>query len=192
MDNLTRIALVRHGQTEYNKKKIIQGQVDIPLNKTGMDQARKTARHFINEKIDLIISSPLRRAKKTAEIIAGEIKYQKEILIDNAFIERDFGCADEMPISLIIDKVHSGDVSGLEHSDILEKRLMDGLINVTENNINKNIIIVSHSHSIKAILKALDPGNYSYATNLTNCAITVLEYLNKSFKIVRANFNDYL
>ncbi|MFN3927386.1 MAG: histidine phosphatase family protein [Pseudanabaenaceae cyanobacterium] len=64
-----RILLVRHGETEWNRQKRFQGQMDIPLNETGKQQAEKTGQFLQQTKIDLAWSSPLSRAKTTAEII---------------------------------------------------------------------------------------------------------------------------
>lgn len=63
------LLVVRHGQTNYNLNHIILSKTDDPLNETGISQAQTTAKNLEREKIDLIISSPLRRAKQTAEII---------------------------------------------------------------------------------------------------------------------------
>ena len=63
------ILFVRHGQTDCNINGIIQGHLDAPLNQTGIEQAEKTAEELKNTSIDIIYSSPLIRAKKTAEII---------------------------------------------------------------------------------------------------------------------------
>ena len=61
--------VVRHGQTEWNVLKKMQGSADIPLNKTGIEQAYKMQEKLDCIDIDLIICSPLNRAKQTAEII---------------------------------------------------------------------------------------------------------------------------
>ena len=63
------ILLTRHGQTEWNLLGKVQGKADIELNKKGMQQAEETRYYLENEKIDLILCSPLKRAVQTAEII---------------------------------------------------------------------------------------------------------------------------
>ena len=65
-----RIILVRHGETEDNKKRIIQGHLPGKLSDKGIEQARKVANRLKNEKVDYIFSSDLDRAKSTAEEIA--------------------------------------------------------------------------------------------------------------------------
>ena len=66
--------LVRHGETEWNTKGIMQGHKDSPLTKQGINQAKKAARLFKKIKFDEIFSSDLLRAQRTAEIIALERK----------------------------------------------------------------------------------------------------------------------
>ncbi len=66
----TRLILIRHGETDWNVEGRYQGQADPPLNARGREQARKLARELAEVGIDVIYSSPLRRAWETAEIIA--------------------------------------------------------------------------------------------------------------------------
>lgn len=66
------IYLIRHGETDYNKAKRLQGVTDIPLNACGIELAHKTAEGLSEVHFDRIYTSPLIRAKKTAEIIRGE------------------------------------------------------------------------------------------------------------------------
>lgn len=70
------IYFVRHGQTEYNLNKIYAGQQDIPLNATGIDQAKQTALTLKDIKFDLCFCSPLQRAKQTCSEI---LKYHKDL-----------------------------------------------------------------------------------------------------------------
>ncbi len=189
---MSKIALVRHGETDYNKNRIIQGRIDIPLNENGKLQALKTAEYFKNKRVDLMISSPLVRAKVTSQIIAEEIHYNNEILIDEAFIERNFGDADGKEIDHYINLVHQEKIVGLEDSKVISARMINGIINVCQKHPEKNIVIVCHSHSIKGVLAALEPEKYDFKINLVNCGITLLEYKNKVLSILRPSFNDYI
>ncbi len=63
------LVLIRHGETEWNNQGRIQGHTDMPLNACGIEQAHKLAQRFAAEKLDALYTSPLSRARTTAEII---------------------------------------------------------------------------------------------------------------------------
>ena len=84
-----KIYFVRHGETEWNKQKRIQGRVDIPLDEFGRMLARKTATGLAEIPFDVCYSSPLSRAKETATIILEGRDIP--IIEDDRIIEMAFG-----------------------------------------------------------------------------------------------------
>lgn len=88
---------LRHGQTDWNLQGRFQGHSDIPLNETGLAQARRAVERLSGQGIELIISSPLIRALKTAAIIAERI--ERPIRVDNGLMERTFGSFEGLVIS---------------------------------------------------------------------------------------------
>ena len=82
------IYAMRHGQTDWNTQSRIQGKTDIPLNETGRMQARAIA-ESLPDGITVILSSPLKRAIETAEIVNE--RFGVPIVIEEALIERNFG-----------------------------------------------------------------------------------------------------
>lgn len=113
---MTKLFLVRHGQTDWNAQNRIQGRADIPLNSTGVMQAEalckkvhEQAMHF-----DAIYSSPLLRTSETAQIIAGD---DANVLYDARLLERDVGDFEGKPtgelfnhsIDFLDPKLNAGD-----------------------------------------------------------------------------------
>lgn len=84
-----KLFLIRHGETEWNHLRKMQGQMDIPLNEYGIELAEKTAEGMKDIKFDRIFASPLVRAKKTAEYIARNCGVEVET--DDRLKEINFG-----------------------------------------------------------------------------------------------------
>ena len=84
-----KLYVIRHGQTNWNLKGIIQGQKDIELNDKGINEARKAKDEFNSLKIDLIMCSPLKRAKETAKILNTDKNIN--IIYKSELIERGLG-----------------------------------------------------------------------------------------------------
>lgn len=81
--------IVRHGETDWNLQERMQGQIDIPLNETGIKQAKILAKKLKNIKFEMVFSSDLLRAKRTAEIIA--LEHKLAVKTTKALRERTFG-----------------------------------------------------------------------------------------------------
>lgn len=90
-----KIYVTRHGQTELNKRSLMQGQVDEPLNEKGIAQAGEVAETLREVKFDAVFSSPLKRAVKTASIMAGIS--EDEVICDERITEFDFGPYERKP-----------------------------------------------------------------------------------------------
>lgn len=84
-----RIWITRHGQTNLNKKRLMQGRTDEPLNGTGLRQAQEARQKIGDIRFDAVYASPLKRAIVTGSIIGGVT--QEKIHIDSRIIETDFG-----------------------------------------------------------------------------------------------------
>lgn len=83
------IYIFRHGQTDYNVTRRVMGQLDIPLNETGIAQAAELSTRLSNTHLEAIYTSPLLRAKQTAQIIAD--KNSTKLITDDRLKERNNG-----------------------------------------------------------------------------------------------------
>src|SRR4030042_1498004 len=99
---MTEIILARHGETEWNVEEIFRGRIDIELNETGIRQAELLAEYLSGVKIEAIYSSPLKRALKTAEMIASY--HQLGVEIASGLIDLDYGKWQGLPHQEVKDK----------------------------------------------------------------------------------------
>ena len=141
------ICLVRHGETEWNSLGKLQGREDIPLNNSGIFQMKKTADYLKKFTWEAIISSPLERAKNSADIIAKEINKIK-IFEEYNFIERDYGKASGM--TLEERKLHfpDGKWPDVEPSEQLQNRTVKALFKYINEYKGKNFIIIYYFYFI--------------------------------------------
>ena len=142
-----KLLVIRHGQTDWNVQKKVMGRCDEPLNEQGLKQAEETRKILLNEKIDLIICSPLKRAKQTANIINKDRNIK--IIYDDRIIERDFGEYEGM-------ETKDFDFHGYwnyykneyyeqaENIQSFFNRVYDFLNDIQKNYKDKNILIVAH------------------------------------------------
>lgn len=188
---MTEIYLLRHAETDANKNFIVQGRMDNPINETGVQQALNTGKFLKknNIKFDLVISSPLKRAYKTADLINHGMVISRPIFIDKNLIERNFGDYDGRKISDdYYDLTRNGLIPNMETDAELEERVVRTLKSIAEKHPNKRLLIVTHSHVIKAFLKCYVK-DFTYLTNLHNCSLNRVKYENGEFEIVECNFD---
>jgi broad specificity phosphatase PhoE len=117
-----RLILVRHGETEWNRQRRVQGLSNLGLNDTGKKQARALARVLSNKRVDAIYSSPLRRARETTRAIARFHKVGVEIL--DGLKELDVGEVDGMTYDDM--KIYHGEFFNKWMRDFTSVRLPGG------------------------------------------------------------------
>ena len=184
------IYIIRHGQTEGNKARLLQGRgTDTPLNETGIWQAEQ-ARELLKTRgihIDRLYSSPLVRAVKTGEIVSGGLKP----VIDERLLEIDCGPYEGMSLENM-----SGDVAaffsdfnnvpappGMEPLPSIEKRVGEFLETVKEEGAASNILISTHAIAMKGALEYLSPGSKGswWMKYIANCAIFETQVVNREY-----------
>lgn len=156
---MTLLYLVRHGETDWNRARRIQGLTDIRLNDTGRAQARTTAQLLARRTWTNIVSSPLSRAAETAEIIATELSMHAPTLLSE-LTERNYGEAegltnDELSVRYPDDAA----VVGRESREEVVARAIPALIGLAQRTAGGSIIVVSHGGVIRSILKAIEPAS---------------------------------
>ncbi len=174
------IYIIRHGQTDLNLKRVLQGRSDMPMNDTGISQAEEAARLFREKGIefDMIWSSPLQRAVRTGRIVAGE---ETPLKTDDRLLEMDYGPyegADLMSPPPEItrffgDFVHEKAPEGMEQLDQVVQRLGEFLEELRADGPEGNILLSTHAIAMKGGLEYLTPGSEGsyWNTHISNCEV---------------------
>jgi phosphoserine phosphatase len=162
-----KIVLVRHGQTDWNKKELFRGRADIPLNQVGIQQATKTAHHLkiLDFSINKVYSSPLQRALQTAQAIANQLDIPPVEEVED-FIEFDYGQWEGQPYDTIKKKSPQMykqwlndpiqlKIPGGETLEQVKDRVKRALDLIMRQSKDQNIVIVSHKAITKIIIGIL-------------------------------------
>lgn len=186
---MVEILFIRHGQTNINNVRKIQGRQNHLLNDTGRKQALETALYLKNNdnNWDYIISSPLDRAYETASIIKNTLGIKNPIIKNEHFIERDFGQAEGHDITDdIFKEILANNVKDLETSFEIQDRVISEVLSLANKYPNKRIIIVAHSHTIKALLTGIDKTRL-FTDTLYNCSMTYINVKYNTIQIEKVN-----
>ncbi len=147
-------AFIRHGQTDWNRDDRLQGSSDIPLNDTGREQARETARALAGEGWEIVVSSPLLRARETAEIVSRELGIELGPSYSE-LSERDYGELEGESSSDTIERWPHRDYPGAETLESVSRRGLSGVARIGGDFPNQNVVIVCHGTIIRYTLAAL-------------------------------------
>lgn len=187
------IYIVRHGVTEWNKLKKLQGAADVPLAKEGIRLAEETGKALKDVKFDLCFTSPLSRAKQTAECILGDRDIP--IIPDKRIQEINFGVLEG-------DKVRDSEGNYIDPQieiffkdpvnfkrpengenifdviartkDFWEEKTTDPSL------ADKTILVASHGCAVRALLQNIyhDPKNFWHGSVPPNCCVNLVEVKN--------------
>jgi probable phosphoglycerate mutase len=155
---MTLLFLVRHGETDWNAARRIQGSSDIPLNDIGRAQASETGRLLARRQWDGIVASPLIRALDTARLISAEVGLG-EPEIEPAFAERNYGEAEGLTGDEVDARYPNGAaVPGRETRAEVADRVMPALLSLATARPGEALLVVSHGGVIRAVLDTVAPG----------------------------------
>lgn len=160
-----KIILLRHGETIWNKEGRLQGCQDIPLSEIGAEQIRTTGAHLAASciHIDQILSSPLQRARKSAEIIAHALNYPiEDITLSPLFLERRFGECEGFTYEEALAKYPDGNYPGMETLEELYARAQSAIDYLEKNYHGQTILVASHGAFIKSVLGVVTNGRIAY------------------------------
>lgn len=158
----TIIYLTRHGETEWNIEKRLQGRGDSPLTENGIQRAKELRDRIKNIDIDVIYSSPIKRALNTANILRGNKNI--DIVTDDRLMEMCFGDYEGKKIDIIQKENPNWDIKLIMQGNVeicspngenlkeVRERISKLMNKIIAENMGKSILIVTHGITLKALM----------------------------------------
>ena len=182
--------VLRHGITQWNKLKKVQGAVDIPLAPEGIELAKKTGEALKDIHFDICFTSPLTRAKQTSQYVLGDTKVP--IIEDKRIQEIDFGVLEGTQFKDAQGKIISHEMeifftdplkfkrpeNGENISDILKRTREFWQEKITDPALtDKTVLVSSHGCAVRALLQNIyqDHENFWHGCVPPNCSINLVE-----------------
>jgi len=199
---LGQLIFLRHGQAKNNTERILAGRTEgVPLTDTGIKQSENTAQLLEHMNISAIYSSPIERAKHTAEIVGKHNSL--DVRIDDRLNELDMGKFTGMPYDEIFKshgnvfmKFYNGELeiahNGVETFSQVKKRILGIVDHIIEKHLDENIVLVTHMDPIKAMLSTvvdLSPTNL-YELIIANASLNIFREKDRKFSLSGLNVMD--
>ena len=153
-----KLYVVRHGQTDQNVLGLVQGDTESDLTEKGIEDAKALQELVASLDIDVVVSSPLRRALDTAKLITNNTK---DIIIDERLIERDFGLSEGKPVDEELTVKYwnfklNTDINQVEKIQDLMFRITEFIEDMRNKYDDKKVLVVAHSAILREIHNAIN------------------------------------
>jgi len=199
---MTTIMLIRHGDTDWNVEEIFRGRVDVELNAAGVRQAQLLARFLEGVPMEAVYSSPLKRAFRTAKIVAAP--HGLDVTASQELVDFHFGAWQGMSHDAVRDEFkalyyewlrnpHRVRILGGETLDEVKRRA-DRLVNQVIATHANTVALVSHRVIHKVIicsLLGLDNSHF-WSIELDTCGITTFVHRDNRFILKKHNDTSFL
>ena len=198
-----RVHLVRHGQTVWNRELVFRGRADVPLDQRGMEQAACAGEALSKVKLAAIHSSPLSRARQTAEVIARH--HRLAVRIDDAFVDFDCGAFQGKTVAeakqaypevfeMWEKRPHLTRFPDGGSLDDVAAAVMPRLRELSGQYASEDIAIVTHRVALKVILCQVRWGSHErfWDVTLDTASISVIEGDADGFCVLSQNRTSHL
>ncbi len=157
------LCAVRHGETEWNKRGILQGWLDVPINALGRSQAQDMAHTFASHGFAAIWSSPLVRARETAEIVAQQLQLAAPHLHEG-LKERHFGAIQGIPkdelaelnpsqLEQILRRNPAAQFVDGESMDEFADRILNALQEIGASHPGQRVLVITHGWVLDVVIR---------------------------------------
>jgi broad specificity phosphatase PhoE len=153
---MTELLLARHGETDWNRERRIQGHTDVPLNARGVKQARVLAEILAPVRLAAVYSSDLTRARETAAMVARA--HSLDVLVERRLREKNFGSWEGLTDVEIADRFPDavrGRWGDGETTEQVATRVVEVIDVIRARHGDGTVLVVSHGGPLRAILAHL-------------------------------------
>jgi 2,3-bisphosphoglycerate-dependent phosphoglycerate mutase len=154
---MTELLLVRHGETDWNRDRRIQGHTDIPLNAAGLEQAQALAERLAETRLDAVYASDLARARDTAQTVAD--RHGIEVQVDGDLREKNFGSWEGLTDTEIGQRFPDavrGRWGDGETTEQMAERAVAAVGRIRARHNGERVLVVTHGGTLRAILGHLE------------------------------------
>ena len=150
---MTHFLFIRHGETDWNRQQRFQGQIDVPLNAAGLAQALRLAERLRTTPADVLVTSPLQRARQTAEVLGSAWQVPVQVVPD--LREQGFGILEGLEVAAVPELhpalwsqwlVHQADFAlpGGESLRGVHDRVMAAVRQLAADHPGRRVAVVTH------------------------------------------------
>jgi probable phosphoglycerate mutase len=192
---MTQLLLIRHGETDWNREMRFQGQRDVPLNATGLQQAARLAERLATETIDAIVSSDLLRARQTAAPCAQQLGLP--VITEPGLREQSFGTLEgrraadvqrEHPEIWAAWSRHDADyaVPGGESTQAFHGRVVQSLLQLVQAHAGRTLAVVTHGGALDMLWRHAQalPLHGPRTCAIPNCGLNRLQWAEQRLLIL--------
>jgi len=199
---ITRILLIRHGETDWNASGRWQGMADIPLNKTGLEQAAALAEHLKERPISAVYTSDLQRASQTARLIAD--RHRLTIIEDQRLRESNLGEFQGLTLAEIMERYPKEALQmkqeymafiapNGESRVAVQARVYAAFCDITAKHHPGEVVIISHGGAIRTLLIKMFADNQDAGQSvLSNTSVTIIESDGETHRLIGTASTDHL
>lgn len=194
---MTRLYLTRHGETEWNVERRMQGSKESNLTEKGRTQARQLGRRLDNTNIDVVYSSPSNRAFQSAELIVGNRDI--EIIKIDDLIEMNFGIWEGMTFDVIKEKYGEQHKAFWETPHLLKEfpgenfkdfkqRVVATVTKIVGENEDKDVLVVAHALVVKILMSYFENTPLERLFDeriIQQTSLSIVEVKNNEFNIIK-------
>lgn len=202
---MTRLLLIRHGESEANRNGTIAGQLDADLLEKGLQQAKITAQYIVeNYKVDAVYASDLQRAYKTGKAVADLLSLPT--IPDSRLREVMAGQWAGMKFGDILEQFHDdythwlSDIgnsrcTGGESVKELGERVVESVTEIAKKHDGETVVVATHATPIRVLQCLIEAGTLDEMKNIpwvSNCSVTELLYENGAWCFGAIGIDDHL